>query len=217
MLTGVESVFVRISGCNLRCWFCDTPHASWNPESTRRSVTQIVDEVVSRKVSHAVITGGEPLLYAETTQLCNALAQASVHVTIETAATLWQAATCDLMSISPKLTASKPRQGTIAPKWIDQHESRRWRPDVILRLIKQATQFQLKFVVDQQAELDEVQSIVEALRGEVFPARVWVMPQARSVEELDRQQQWLIAECEKRGFQYCDRKHLRWFGNKRQT
>ena len=41
-LTGVPSVFVRTSGCNLRCTWCDTPYASWNPEGEQRSVEQIM-------------------------------------------------------------------------------------------------------------------------------------------------------------------------------
>ena len=46
-LTGVPSFFIRTSGCNLRCTWCDTPYASWNPERTIRSVDELVDEVVA--------------------------------------------------------------------------------------------------------------------------------------------------------------------------
>ena len=44
-LTGVESIFVRTAGCNLRCRYCDTPYASWTPEGEELSLTEIVDRV----------------------------------------------------------------------------------------------------------------------------------------------------------------------------
>ena len=46
-LTGVDSVFVRLSGCNLRCGFCDTPYASWSPEGEDLSVDEILDRITS--------------------------------------------------------------------------------------------------------------------------------------------------------------------------
>ena len=64
-LTGTESVFVRASGCNLRCTFCDTPHTSWRPEGDDLSVKQILAEIGSYDCEHIVITGGEPMLFAE--------------------------------------------------------------------------------------------------------------------------------------------------------
>ena len=44
-LTGVPTVFIRTSGCNLRCRWCDTPYASWNPEGEEMSIEDIVKEV----------------------------------------------------------------------------------------------------------------------------------------------------------------------------
>lgn len=54
---GVPSVFVRISGCNLRCVWCDTPYASWSPEGPVREVFSIVEEVLATGTNHVVVTG----------------------------------------------------------------------------------------------------------------------------------------------------------------
>ena len=60
-LVGVSSVFVRTSGCNLRCNSCDTPYASWNPEGRQMEVTDILAEVEKYPARHVVLTGGEPM------------------------------------------------------------------------------------------------------------------------------------------------------------
>ena len=61
-LAGVPSVFVRTAGCNLRCAWCDTPYASWQPEGTPRTVDDIVAEVIKHPAQHVVLTGGEPMV-----------------------------------------------------------------------------------------------------------------------------------------------------------
>src|SRR5437762_1750938 len=86
-LAGVPSVFVRASGCNLRCTWCDTPYASWKPEGETLAVDEIVARVESHRAKHVVITGGEPMIMPDIGELCDALA-ANHHITIETAATV---------------------------------------------------------------------------------------------------------------------------------
>ncbi|WP_417745719.1 7-carboxy-7-deazaguanine synthase QueE [Rosistilla oblonga] len=217
LLTGTSSAFIRVSGCNLRCWFCDTPHASWNPEGAQQSIDSIVADVLQLEVSHVVLTGGEPMLFPEIVTLCRQLADRGLHTTIETAGTIYQDTACDLMSISPKLAGSRPRDGSLSEKWQLQHDRRRWAVDVVRRLMVETPDYQLKFVVDQPSEQLEVQQMVDQLQPDVDPAKVWIMPQSRSTAELDAHESWLRPWCDQQGFQYCDRMHLRWYGNVRGT
>ena len=64
-LAGVPSVFVRVSGCNLRCVWCDTPYTSWNPEGREMSIGEILAQSTSYGASHVVLTGGEPMIFAD--------------------------------------------------------------------------------------------------------------------------------------------------------
>ncbi|MCA9271002.1 MAG: 7-carboxy-7-deazaguanine synthase QueE, partial [Planctomycetales bacterium] len=79
-LTGTESAFVRVSGCNLRCRFCDTPYASWRPEGDDLSVEQIVQSTLACGTDHVVITGGEPMLFGELPPLCERLSALGKHI-----------------------------------------------------------------------------------------------------------------------------------------
>src|ERR1041384_4555433 len=64
-LAGVPSVFIRTSGCNLRCGWCDTPYTSWSPEGVDLALDQILDEVKAHPARHVVVTGGEPMIAPE--------------------------------------------------------------------------------------------------------------------------------------------------------
>ena len=70
---GVPSVFIRTSGCNLRCSWCDTPYTSWQPEGTELELDQILDEVEAHPARHVVVTGGEPMIAPEIVALTERL------------------------------------------------------------------------------------------------------------------------------------------------
>src|SRR3954454_3489770 len=88
-LTGVPSVFVRTSGCNLRCTWCDTPYASWNPEGPDLSTDEILAQILPHPTQYVVLTGGEPMMFKELVPLITALKSHHKHITVETAGTLW--------------------------------------------------------------------------------------------------------------------------------
>ena len=214
LLTGVPSVFVRASGCNLRCWFCDTRFASWAPEGVDLSVDEIVAQVEEWECRHVVLTGGEPMLFAELIPLCERLRNERRHITIETAGTLHLPVRCDLMSISPKLSGSAP-DGDANPHWRRRHERTRRRPEVVRRLMAQHN-YQLKFVVDTQQDLSEVEDYLEQV-GSRDPERVLLMPQGAQQEELSAKSEWLRPYCERRGYTFCPRKQIEWYGSVRGT
>ena len=216
LLTGTPSVFVRTSGCNLRCGFCDTPFASWEPDGKQMTVQQIVHQIHESAdgARHVVVTGGEPMLPRDIIDVCREIHESDFHITIETAGTIHRELLCDLMSVSPKLSNSDPAKSR-AGEWRKKHQSSRFRPEIVERLIRQYD-FQLKFVVDSPADLDEVLSFLDQL-GPVDPARVMLMPQGVDLAELEQRALWLQPLCNVNGFTFCPREHIRWYGNKRGT
>jgi 7-carboxy-7-deazaguanine synthase len=214
LLTGAESVFVRSSGCNLRCWFCDTPYTSWSPEGEDLSVEEILISVDRMDCRHVVITGGEPMLYAELVPLAEGLHGMGRHITIETAGTLYLPVFCDLMSISPKLSNSTPPAARDR-RWRHRHEHARHAPQVVRRLMNDY-EYQLKFVIDTPEDCDEVLRYLDEF-SEVDRSRVMLMPQGTSCDELAERGAWLEPNCLAHGFVFCPRQQIEWFGLARRT
>jgi 7-carboxy-7-deazaguanine synthase len=212
--TGTDSVFVRASGCNLRCRYCDTPYASWQPEGDDLAVQEIRDQVLRFRCRHAVLTGGEPMLFAELIPLCAALRAADMHVTVETAGTLYLPVECDLMSLSPKLSNSTPSTDA-GPRWRVRHERTRIATEVLRRLVTEYS-YQIKFVVETVEDCVEAANFVDDF-PEIDRDRVMLMPQATDVAALRRIAHWLEPYCRQHGLRFCPRKQLEWYGLKRGT
>lgn len=214
LLTGTPSVFVRASGCNLRCWFCDTPFTSWEPEGRDMATDEIVAQVEEWDSQHVVLTGGEPMLFAELIPLCAHLREIGRHITIETAGTLYLPVECDLMSISPKFASSAPPPKAES-RWHRRHERERHRPEVIRQLLFEY-EYQLKFVIDAPADLDEVHRYLAEF-PQIDRGRVLLMPQGTDKDQLEARAEWLRPYCNEHGFVFCPRKQIEWFGLVRGT
>ncbi len=210
LLTGTPSVFIRTSGCNLRCWFCDTPFTSWAPEGEHQPIDHIVATASRFECEHIVLTGGEPLLSRDVVELTEKLKDRGHFITIETAGTVDRPVVCDLMSISPKLANSTPEEQT---GWQGRHDARRFRPDVVSRFLSDYN-YQLKFVIDHPEDLQDVLTYLDDLPM-VSNSCVYLMPQSRSPEELKTHLEWLIPLALPHAFQISNRLHIQTFGGKR--
>jgi 7-carboxy-7-deazaguanine synthase len=214
-LAGVPSVFVRASGCNLRCAWCDTPYASWEPEGSDLAVDEIVRQVAEHRCRHVVVTGGEPLIMPDIVELCAKLKDARLHVTVETAATVFKPIEVDLVSLSPKLSNSTPydRDGG---RFAVSHERQRINLDAIQAFMNLRADLQIKFVVSSEADVDEAQGILVQLDG-WEPPDVMLMPEGTTAADLEARAGWIIEICKREGFRFCPRLHIALFGNTRGT
>ena len=208
-LLGVPSVFVRTSGCNLRCAWCDTPYTSWHPEGDDWPLERIQAAVDAYPARHVVLTGGEPMIVRDVVELSRGLRRGGRHLTIETAGTVFAPVECDLMSISPKLKNSTPEG-----EWSERHERLRIQPEVLRRLTTDYA-YQLKFVIARPEDLSEVRDLVRVLGADT--ASVMLMPEGIQATALRERGTWLAEICKEEGFRFSPRLHVELYGNRRGT
>jgi 7-carboxy-7-deazaguanine synthase len=211
MLVGVPSVFIRLSGCNLRCKWCDTPYASWEPEGDDMMLGPLLGEVRRDWPTHVVVTGGEPMISPMIGLLTQRLKEQELHITIETAGTVYAPVTCDLMSISPKLANSTPhrREGG---KWAAQHDRLRYQPEVLKKLMSEH-EYQLKFVVSSVEDMPEIHTIIKETNAD--KGRVMLMAEGTNIETISERAGWIAEICKQERFRYSPRLHIDLWGDKR--
>ncbi|MEI7928834.1 MAG: 7-carboxy-7-deazaguanine synthase QueE [Verrucomicrobiales bacterium] len=225
---GLPAVFVRSSRCNLHCQWCDTDH-TWNFEGTpwthekdavpgyqkhrKADVTlelppaDIAGRVSAYPCRRVVLTGGEPLLQQESwVELIRALRDIDPAYVFEVetngtlAPTAEFAAAVDQFNVSPKLANS------------GMAEELRLKFEA-LRSLAATGKAWFKFVLTAPGDLAEIESIV----ARVPIDRDWIllMPEGRTVPELDETSAWLADLCRENGYRFSDRLHVRLWGDKR--
>ena len=174
---------------------------------------EIAGRVLLLDLPHIVLTGGEPMISPEVVELTKLLKEYDYQITIETAGIVFQPVVCDLMSISPKLQNSIPLSGDLSI--IRHHNAERSKPEIIQQLILRYN-YQLKFVIDMEEDLYEVEEYLSLFHG-IVPSQILLMPQAIDVETMHQKAMWIEPFCSTKGYRYCPRMQLVWYGNERRT
>ncbi|EMA23982.1 7-carboxy-7-deazaguanine synthase QueE [Haloarcula amylolytica] len=213
-LAGVPSVFVRTSGCNLRCWFCDSYHTSWEPTHDWFTVDDVLAAIEEYDADHVVLTGGEPLIHDSSADLLERLADRGYHTTVETNGTVVPDAPIDLASVSPKLASSTPtadRDPDGDGEWADRHEERRLDVPTLAELVE-TYDTQLKFVVTGREDMAEIECLVERLRdatsARVDDDDVLLMPEGQTRDQLEATRETVADLALEFGYRYTPRLHV---------
>ena len=199
---GRATAFIRLGGCTLGCQWCDTKY-TWRGGLVREesSILETIQKFPARRV---VVTGGEPF-EQNITSLLQALREVGFTIEIETAgfaplANVQCAMLAHQLNVSPKLANSGVPY------------ARRIHLPVLQCLRDTGTAY-FKFVIDQPADMAEVDALVTTLS--LAPDRVLLMPQALTADEVLNKSRWLVESCKARGYGYSPRLHILLWGAKR--
>jgi len=225
---GVPSIFVRSSGCNLQCYWCDTAY-TWNWHGTtyshigdresqankydrqlvqvRMRPEEVADRIMEIDCLNIIFTGGEPLLQplklAEVAQLLLAK-NSDYEFEVETNGTLLPPLSFDALiaryNVSPKLSNAR-----LSAESRLRRESLLW--------FSKSSKSTFKFVVSSIQDEHEIESFQQTYQIE--GRRILVMPEARTREDLEKNREWVFDLCMKRGWRYSDRFHVAIFGDRR--
>ena len=224
-LMGIPHILIRVTGCKLRCQFansfCDTPYSSWSPEKGRFSYDDIHNFYEKHShIKHTMITGGGPTSHPEMLQeLCKIGKQYGHYITIETEGSEYVSTVGDLISLSPKLSNSTPRPGTVMPftgkkvteKQKEQHEKGRCNYEAMKMLLDVHPDYQLKPVISSEKDLQEVKELQEILS--IPNNKVWLMPEGLEPKQLNKRRRWLMDLCTEQGYNFTDRLHIIAYGD----
>jgi len=225
---GKPSVFIRLSLCNLYCFWCDTDY-TWNWEKTSfkhqndskvaykkfkkedslkiMSEEEILEILKQYPCENLVITGGEPLVQKKDLlgllQILKSY-NPNYHIEFETNGTIVPDKKLDVLTDQYNVSI-KLHNALVS-------EKERINKEAAL-FFAQSPKSNFKFVVDIPQDLEEIQNLLEKFAIE--PKKVYIMPLGTNMKSLQKKQQWLVEICKQQGFNYTDRLHILIYGNKR--
>jgi 7-carboxy-7-deazaguanine synthase len=172
--SGLPCALIRLSGCNLRCHYCDTPYA-YEPGQPM-TVKEIMDRVDRYQCPRLTVTGGEPLLQEETPSLVSMLIEKGYRVSVETNGSLNIE---DLDRRCIKIVDIKcPSSGMQVHNRMEN-----------LRLL--GPEDQIKFVIADRHDFDFSSAIAKRISSDVEADRIWFSP-ASGILPAERLAQWML-------------------------
>lgn len=231
--TGYPSFLIRTSGCNLNCQFkgslCDASKESWNHNNNTNKLFSLedIDKVfkLNPKIKMVFITGGNPTLNAKMfLDIVKVCRNNNLEIHIEDNGTQYSekftSDKIDFISLSPKLKNSIPITGTFA-KEINRKVTetdrkfhiKNYRNTISLKSWIQNFDYQLKFVVSDEEELQEIENLIDEIGAD--RSKVYLMPEGATREQLESRRKWVYETCLKLGYMYTDRLHILVYNDKK--
>jgi organic radical activating enzyme len=232
---GVPSIFLRLSGCNLRCVFCDTKY-TWlfsektllqikeaipvifhtklgnkvysKQEETKQTETEdLVGIITGYKAQNIVITGGEPLL--QTSDIITFLNHPAVNhynIEIETNGTL---PPID-RSLLPHDVNLKYNVSPKLSNSFNEYDSR-IKQEILEMFVSENSIF--KFVISDSEDILEIAELLDLVR--INPSRVYLMPEATNKSDLSKRGKMVAELAMNNNYNYSHRLHVEFYGDQR--
>jgi 7-carboxy-7-deazaguanine synthase len=172
---GWPTLFIRLTGCPLRCVYCDTQYAFYGGDW--RTVDELLDVARGSGVRHVCVTGGEPLAQKACVELLTRLCDAGCDVSLETSGAL------DVTSVDTRVSR------VVDVKTPGSGEERRNR---LANLDVLTPRDQVKFVLCSRADYEWARDLLRA-RARPLPCAVLFSPVWSSVEPRDLAE-WILAD-----------------------
>ena len=207
---GTPSVFLRLALCNLRCSWCDTKYTwDWRNYNYAEQVVAleaeaVVDLLRDQPALNVVLTGGEPLLQQDAgAPVLATLRSEGFRVEVETNGTV----------LPGRELASEVDQWNVSPKLANSGDVERLRLRESLTWFAGSERAWFKFVLAELTDLAEVDAL--AARLGLPPGRVFLMPEARTAEDVRRRSSWIVPVAIERGYRLSPRLHVLLWGDER--
>ena len=176
LFSGLATIFVRLSGCNLRCSYCDTKYAY--PNGKKIEIDEIVKRISSYKCKLVEITGGEPLLQDETPKLIYTLLEKGYKVLLETNGSI------DIKIVDDRCVK------IVDIKCPYSGESDK---NKMINLKRLTCNDQVKFVITDRHDYDYAKKIIKLIKTDFPKGNILFSPVADFLP-LDKLARWILED-----------------------